>query len=189
MPRGVTDQFLRILAHEKRSGLRTVLAMGGLSVFAYFMAELTDQPLFGAVVWLALAALVAGLVAGAAYGWRTTTRYNESLRASWNQWMRMSLSCARVDEVSRHVESRGRAAPLAGVGWGALFAANVVLFAALWSGAAWAVAFGAGVTVANGLVLGTLAGRAAWSLGWARSFSKALHEMLGRGEIGLWGEV
>lgn len=189
MPRGVTDQFLRILAHEKKSGVRTLLAMAGLSVVAYYMAELTDQPLFGAVAWLALLSLAAGLALGAAYGWRTTARYNESLRASWNQWMRMSLSCARVDEVSRHVEARGRAAPVAGAGWGALFAANAVLFAALWAEAAWAVALGAGVTVANGLVLGTLAGRAAWNLGWARRFSRALHEMLGKGEIGLWGEV
>ena len=189
MPRGVTDQFLRILAHERRTGLRTVLAMGGLSVIAYFMAELTDQPLFGAVVWLALLSLVLGLVAGGVHGWRTTQRYNESIRASWNQWMRMSLSCARVDEVSRHVEARGRAAPVAGAGWGALFAANALLFAALWMDAPWAVTLGAGVTVANGLVLGALAGSAAWSLGWARSFSKALHEMLGKGEIGMWGEV
>lgn len=189
MPRGVTDQFLRILAHERKTGVRTLFVMGGLFLFAYFMAELTDQPLFGAVVWLALVSLVLGLVLGGVYGWRTTERYNESLRSSWNQWMRMSLSCGRLDEVSRHVEARGRAAPIAGAGWGALFAANAVLFAALWTDAAWAPAFGSAVTVANGVVLGALAGRAAWSLEWARRFSTALHEMLGKGEIGLWGEV
>jgi hypothetical protein len=163
--------------------------MAGLSVVAYYMAELTDQPLFGAVAWLALASLAAGLALGLLHGWRTTKRYNESLRASWNQWMRMSLSCARVDEVSRHVEARGRAAPLAGAGWGALFLANVLLFAALWTEAAWAAALGAAVAVANGLVLGTLAGHAAWNLEWSRRFSRALHEMLGKGEIGMWGEV
>lgn len=189
MPRGVTDQFLTILRHEKRSGIRTILAMGGLSLVAYFMAELTDEAFLGAIVWLALVSIVVGLVAGGVYGWRVTTRYNESIRASWNQWMRMSLSCARVDEVARHVHNEGRAAPVAGVGWGLLFAANATLFVALWVGAAWADAWGAGVTVANGLVLGVLAGRAAWSLEWARRLGRTLHDMLGRGEIGLWGEV
>lgn len=189
MPRGVTDQFLKILQHERRSNLRTALAMAGLSLVAYFMAELTDQPLLGAVVWLALGSLLVGAGAGLAYAWRQTRAYNESLRASWNQWMRMSLSCARVDEVARHVQARGRATPVANVGWGLLFAANATLFGALWADAAFALLLGAAVAVANGLVLGTLAGRAVWNLEWSRRFSTALHEMLGRGEIGLWGEV
>lgn len=189
MPHGVSDQFLRILRNERKGSVRAIVLAAALLPLAYFMAELTDQSFLGLIVWLAFLALAAGAAAGVLWARHQTAKYNDSLRQSWNQWMRMSLSCARVDEVSRHVEARGRAAPVAGAGWGALFAANALLFVALWVNAPWAVTLGAAVTVANGLVLGTLAGRAAWSLGWSRRFSKALHEMLGKGEIGMWGEV
>lgn len=189
MPRGVTDQFLKILAHERRSATRTMLAVAGLSLLAYVMAELTDEALVGAVVALAILALVAGLAAGMAHAWHQTRRYGESMRASWNQWMRMSLQATRIEEVARGVELRSRAPALAGVGWTALFCANVLLFWALWVEAAWSPAFGAAVTVANGLVLGALLGGALWSLQWSARFSRTLHEMLGKGEIGLWGEI
>lgn len=189
MPRGVTDQFLKILAQERRAAIKTMAGMGGLSLLAYFMAEMTDGPLVGAVVALAILSLVLGLAAGAGYAYVRTKRYGESLRASWNQWMRMSLHATRVDEVARQVELRGKAPALAGVGWTALFAANALLFWALWVEAALAPALGAAVTVANGLVLGTLAGQAAWSLQWSARFSRTLHEMVGKGEIGMWGEV
>lgn len=189
MPRGVTDQFLKILAHERKLAARTVLVMGILALPVYFMAELTDRPLLGAVVWLAALAFAVGAACGIAHAWRRTVRYNESLRASWNQWMRMSLSASRVDQVARHVEMRGAAPAIAGIGWTALFAANVLLFWSLWVEAAWGLALGGAVTTANGLVLGALVGEALWDLRWSMQFSRALHEMLGKGEIGMWGEV
>lgn len=189
MPRGVTDQFLKILDNERRSSLRTAAVMGALAVFAYFMAELTDQPLFGLVVWLALGALVAGVVAGGALAWRRTETYNASIRDAWNQWMRMSLSCSRVDEVARHVQEKGRRAPVSGVAWSALFLANAVLFAALWTEAAWASTFGVMVTTTNGLVLGALLGEAAWNLRWSTQFHRALDELMAEGQLGVWGEI
>jgi hypothetical protein len=189
MPRGVTDQFLKILDNERRSSVRTVAAMGALAVFAYFMAELTDEPLLGAVVWLALGALVAGIAAGGVLAWRRTETYNASIREAWNQWMRMSLSCSRVDEVARHVHEKGRRAPLAGVAWSALFLANALLFAALWLEASWALTLGVVVTAANGLVLGALLGHALWNLRWSSQFHRALDDLMANGQLGVWGEI
>lgn len=189
MPRGVTDQFLKILRHERQASVRTILAMTGLVVLAYFMAELTDGPLLGWVVLTALLSLLAGLAAGLLYAHHRTQKYSESLRESWNAWMRMSLSCERVDEVARHVHAKGQHAQVAGVGWAALFLANALLFAALWLEAPWGLAYGVMVTVANGLTLGALLGHAAWSLRWSAQFNKALDELIADGKVGLWGEV
>jgi hypothetical protein len=189
MPRGVTDQFLRILENEKKRNLRAGLGMGALFVFAYFMAELTDAPLFGRVVMLAILALVLGAGAGLYWAHRQTEAYNESLRASWNQWMRMSLSCDRVDEVARHVAQKGKALPIAGVGWTALFLANAILFVVLWNEWTYAVAFGAAVTAANGVVLGAITGKSLWDLRWANQFAGALDELVSEGQVGLWGEL
>jgi hypothetical protein len=188
MPRGVTDQFLRILDNERKHAVRTVLAMAALAVFAYFMAELTDEPLLGPVVWLSLAALAVGVGLGLVWAWRTTTRYGESLREQWNAWMRMSLSATRVHEVARSVANQGKRPPLEGPAWATLLLANVALFVALWVEAPWALAFGVAVTTANGLTLGALAGASLWNLRWARRFSTALDELVREGNLGLWGE-
>lgn len=189
MPRGVTDQFLRILHHERKSSVRTTLAMGGLSAFAYFMAELTDGPVLGLVVILAFAALGVGLVAGGLWGRHRTARYNESIRTHWNAWMRMSLSCASVDELARHVANKPRAPGVSGVGWATLFLANALLFLFLWFDLSFALVFGVMVTTANGLVLGGLAGNALWNLWWTGRFSRALDDLIAQGQLGMWGEV
>lgn len=189
MPRGVTDQFLRILRRERKASLRTALTMLGLFAFAYFMAELTDGPLLGTVVILAFATLVAGVVCGMLLGWRRTRRYNESIRRSWNAWMRMSISCASVDEVARGVADKPRAPPLAGVGWAALFLANALLFLFLWFELSFALVFGVMVTTANGLALGAVTGYAVWNVRWTRQFSRALDDLIEQGQVGMWGEV
>lgn len=189
MPRGVTDQFLTILENERRHALRATLWMLPLAFVAYFMAEMTDTPLYGSIVMLAAVALVLGIAAGLGYARWATSRYNDSLSAQWNQWMRMSLQCARVSDIARSVAARPKTAHVAGVGWASLFLANALLFVALWNDATWGVAFGAAVTVANGLVLGAVVGTSAWTFGWAIKFDKALHELLAEGKVGLWGEI
>lgn len=189
MPRGVTDHFLQILRRERKTGIRTALAMTGLFGFAYFMAEMTDGPLLGRVVLLAFVALALGVAAGLAWGRFRTRQYNDSLRDSWNAWMRMSLACSSVDEVARHVANKGRAPPIAGAGWGALFLANALLFIFLWIEASFATVFGVMVTTANGLTLGVLLGDAVWHVRWTAEFSKALDELIAQGQVGMWGEV
>jgi protein-S-isoprenylcysteine O-methyltransferase Ste14 len=189
MPRGVTDQFLKILGNERRHGLRAVIACAALLPAAYFMAELTDQPLLGWVVLATLLCLAAGAGLGVAWAHRRQKAYNESLRQSWNAWMRMSLSCTRVDEVARHVADKGRAPPVANVGWAALLVANAVLFLALWLEAPWALVYGVMVAVGNGLTLGAVAGHALWTRHWSGQFAKALDDLITEGQVGLWGEV
>lgn len=189
MPRGVTDQFLNILKNERKGSVRVAVTAAVLSVFAYFMAELTDGPFFGNVVLLALLTLAVGVGLGALYGRHQTKKYNESLRDSWNAWMRMSLSCASVDEVASHVAAKRRLPQLAGAGWGAMLLLNGLLFAFLWVEVSWATVFGLAVTTLNGLALGGLAGHALWNFRWASQFNKALDELISEGQVGLWGEV
>ena len=189
MPRGVTDQFLKILTHERRAGLRTALACAALVPLAYFMAELTDGPLLGWVVLATVLALAGGAAAGVAWAHHRQKAYNESLRRSWNAWMRMSLSCTRVDEVARHVADKGKAPPVASLGWAGLLVANAVLFLALWFEAPWAAAYGVMVAVGNGLSLGAVAGHALWTRHWSGQFAKALDDLITEGQVGLWGEV
>lgn len=189
MPHGVSDQFLRILQNERKGSTRAIWVALALLPLAYFMAELTDEPLAGAVVWLALAALLAGLAGGLLWARHRTARYNESLRQQWNAWMRMSLSCSRIDEVSRHVHQTRDARGLVNAGWALLVVLNAVLFAVLWFEVAWALAFGGVVAALNGVVLGGMAGHAVWNLRWTGQFSKALDELIHDGQLGMWGEV
>jgi hypothetical protein len=189
MPRGVTDQFLGLLAREGRAHLRTLALMALAAIPAYFMAELTDDPLLGWVVWLGAAALAAGVGLGLLYGRHETRRHEASLRGGWNAWMRMSLTAGRLSDVERAVRQKGPAVHVEAVAWTGLLVANAALFGALWTGQAWALAFGAAVTAANGLVLGTLAGRAAWTYRWVRTFSRAMDSLIAEGQVGLWGEV
>lgn len=189
MPRGVTDQFLKILENERKHSVRTTIAMAALFVLAYFMAELTDQPLFGPIVLLAIVTLLVGIALGGTWGWRTTTKYNESLRESWNAWMRMSLSATSVNEVSRNVKNKGKPWPVASVGWSLLLLANVALFVALWTEQPWGLTLGAAVTTANGLTLGALVGTSLWNFRWSKQFGSALDELVTEGQVGLWGEL
>src|SRR5205823_11226982 len=179
-----------ILANERRHAVHSALWMLPVAGLTYFMAEMTDKPLLGSIVLLAVVAVVAGIAAGALGARWSTSRWNESLAAQWGQWMRMSLQCSRVHEVARSVAARPRAAPrVAGVGWTALFLANALLFVALWNDAGWSVAYGAAVTTAHGIVLGAIVGHAAWTFGWAAKCEAALRELLAEGKVGIWGEI
>lgn len=185
----MTDQFLKILDNEKRTSLKSALTMLALFAFAYFLAELTDEPLAGRVVLLAGASLFLGILGGLALAWRRTQQYNESLRESWNSWMRMSLSSTRIADVSRQVQEKGQRVPINGVLWGVLFLANAAAFAMLWFENANGYAASAVVTTVNGLVLGGIVGGAVWNLRWAAQFHKALDELMAEGELGVWGEL
>jgi hypothetical protein len=189
MPRGVTDQFLGLLRRERKASVRTAVLMGLLAVPAYFIAELTDQPLVGWVVLVGVLALAGGLGLGLLYARWETRRHEASLRESWNAWMRMSLAAGSLREVERAVHQKSPAVHVQGLAWAILVLANGTLFGALWLDQAWALPFGAAVTAANGLVLGAIAGRAAWSYRWTRDFSKALDGLIAEGQVGLWGEV
>lgn len=189
MPHGVNDQFLRILQNERKGSVRAVALALALVPIAYFMAELTDEPFLGIVVWLTALALACGGALGVAWARHRTAQYNESLRLSWNAWMRMSTSCARIDEVARHVANQREHVGLRSAAAALLIVLNGALFGSLWTEIEWATALGIVVTAMNGLVLGFLAGHAIWHWRWTAQFSKALDELLANGQVGLWGEV
>lgn len=189
MPHGVNDQFLRILKNERKGSLRAIVIALALVPLAYFMAELTDHAFVGIVVWLAFGALALGVAGGLLWRRHQTARYNESLRQSWNAWMRMSSSCARIDEVARHVENKRAHVTGSAAASGLLVVLNGALFAVLWAELTWGLQMGAIVTVINGVVLGALAGHAAWSWRWTAQFHRALDELISDGKVGLWGEV
>lgn len=189
MPRGVNEKFLRILHHERRARLRAAAVMVALVPVAYFMAELVDEPLWGAVVVATLVAILAGTLVGVLLAHRRTRLYNESLLERWNAWQRAANACTRVDELARHADEKDARAPLAGVGWTSLFALNVVLFAALWLELSWSLGFGAVVALVNGIVVGLLLGAHLWTARWTRQFRKALDELASEGQLSYWGEV
>lgn len=189
MPHGVNDQFLRILQNEKRGSLRAVVLALALVPLAYFMAELTDEPFLGTVVWIVAASLAVGAVGGVLWARHRTAQYNESLRQSWNAWMRQSASCARIDEVARHVRNAPEHVGLRSASAALVVVLNGALFGFLWAELAWALALGVVVTGLNGIVLGFLAGHAVWHWRWTAQFAKALDELLAEGQVGLWGEV
>ncbi|HUR68737.1 MAG TPA: hypothetical protein VM370_05775 [Candidatus Thermoplasmatota archaeon] len=189
MPHGVSDQFLRILQNEKKGSIRAIALALALLPVAYFMAELTDERFFGIVVYAAFAALALGIGAGLLWTRHRTAQYNESLRQNWNGWMRMSLSCARIDEVARHVANKRDRVGLRSGAAALLVVLNGALFGFLWAEVDWGVSFGLVVTVTNGLVLGFLVGHAVWHWRWTAQFNKALDELLSDGAVGLWGEV
>lgn len=189
MPHGVSDQFLRILKNERKGSLRAILIACALVPVAYFMAELTDEPFFGVVVWISFIALALGVAGGLLWTRHQTAKYSESIRVSWNAWMRMSLSCARIDEVARHVENKRDRMGLRSGAAALLVVLNGALFGFLWAEVDWAMALGLVVTALNGLVLGFLAGHAIWQWRWTAQFTQALDQLLSEGSVGLWGEV
>lgn len=189
MPHGVSDQFLRILKNERKGSLRAIILAAALVPLAYFMAELTDTAFFGAVVWGAIASIIVGVGGGVLWARHRTQQYNESIRLRWNAWMRMSLSCARIDEVARHVDNKRDHKSLRSAAAALLVALNGVLFIFLWAELGFALAFGLVVTILNGVVLGFLAGHAVWHWRWTAQFNRALDELLSEGSVGLWGEV
>lgn len=190
MARGVTDHFLRILKNERKQSARALVAALALCVPVYFMAELTDAPLYGRIVWAAGGAIALGLLVGVLAGRYRTQHYNESLKTGWNAWMRMSLSSTRIREVARGVRQKPAGARNAtAVGWALLVVVNAALFIVLWNEASFATSFGLFTTLLNGLVVGALAGHAAWCWHWTSQFGRALDELMADGSVGLWGEV
>lgn len=191
---GVAENFIGILRDEERHRWRSLLRFSVLFLVVVLLAGLVaDLPergsLFGTATGLAI---LAGLIgAGLGFVWGrfvVVRRYRASLVRSWNQWMRFSVACNRVDEVHRRV--LGKPA-VRSVGWlAALWA--VVLFVTL-------VLFV--VTVLNGapawdqapLFVGyaglagfLVAQRVALAL-WVRSLLVSLDDMVRRGEVALWG--
>lgn len=191
---GVAENFISILRDEERLRLRSLLRLGAFLLCVVLLAGLVaDLPergaLFGAAAGLAILAGLAGVGLGLLWGrYVLARRYRSSMVASWNQWMRYSVACNRVDEIHRRV--RGKSAVrsvgvLAGVWAVVLFVTLVlVVVTVLDPQAAWNQA---PVFMLYAGLLGFLMGsRIAIGI-WMHSLLVSLDDLVRRGEIALWG--
>lgn len=189
MPRGITDQFLRILEAESRRAW-TVLALGGAAfAIALFLADLADAPSFGAIAVAYAAIAVLATAAAAAWAWRAAKHRTLRLADEWNAWMKYSVGSATIAEIERKVHSRAPQPPWAPGLLVALFViVNAVVFALLWFEAAIALDAALAVAIANGVAVGYLLGSTALHLWWTRSAVAATQELVGNGVVAVWGE-
>lgn len=190
MAKGVSDQFLRILENERRLATRHLAWAAGLALVLLFVANLADEPLFGTESFLYAVALFLGIGGGIALGWRHSKKLGDSLKGGWNQWMRMSTSCTRVDEVWRKASGKPAGSNPAATGLLAagLLVLNALLFALLWVESSAAKPLGLLTVLVDGGFVGGWIGNAAWRFGWVRSFTRALEDLLRDGTVGIWGE-
>lgn len=189
MPRGITDQFLRILDSESRRAW-TVLALGVVAfAAALLLADLADAPSFGAITmaYAGIAVFTTGVAA--LWAWRSAKHRTMRLSDEWNAWMKYSVGSATIDEIERKVHNRAPQPPWAMGLLVALFTiANAIVFALLWNEASFALDAALAMAVANGVGIGYLVGTTTLRLWWARSAVAATQELVGSGVVAVWGE-
>lgn len=191
---GVAENFIGILRDEERWRLRSLVRLGVCVVVVVLLAGLVaDLPergmLLGTAAGLAIIGGVVGVALGILWGrFVVARRYRVSLVAAWNQWMRYSVACNRVEEVHRRV--RGRPASrnvtvLAGF-WAMVFFVTliVVVLTVLDPQTAWNQA---PVFVFYAGLIGFLVGERGAVLVWVRSLLTSLDDLVRRGEVALWG--
>jgi hypothetical protein len=191
---GVAENFIGILRDEERWRVRSMIRLAVFLLVVVLLAGLiADLPergaLFGLAAGLAIIAGVVGLGLGILWGrFVTTRRYRTSLLAAWNQWMRYSVACNRVEEVHRRV--RGRPAVrsigvVAGLWAVVLFVTTILVVVTLLDPqVAWNQA---PVFVFYAGLLGFLIGERGSVLLWVHSLLSSLDDLVRRGEVALWG--
>jgi len=194
--KGVAENFLVVLAKDERAARRrmawSVAIMATLGLLAWL---LVDRRLEGAWFGTGLTSFLTAAFAGVALGalrarLKYHHRYEESLRFSWNRWMRFSVSAPSAHAIFRQVAGR---APQPSV-WKAALALAFVLFASFvmmvvtlldpstaLNASAMFVLYGAlgGFALSDAVVFGH----------WARRFRLEVTEMVKRGELPVWGVV
>ncbi len=185
VPRGVAKDFIQLLSGAQRMGRLRVVMLMVLAMVLFVPAWFLWAPL-GAVVHGGV--LLVGLGIGALLGWRTSRGYEDSMRGTWNQWMKLAPACENVPELARKV--RGGSTTFR-VAWLAalltlLWATELGLLVLAFMDAG-SAAFTIPVIAANALFVGILAGYQMRILTWTRSFRHSLDEMVRSGEIGVWG--
>lgn len=187
MPRGVGKDFLLLLQGEHDAARARLLVFLALGLLLLVPAWFLWQPLGPAVH---VAGWLVGLGVGALAGMRTSRTYEDSLRGTWNRWMRLAPACETVPELARKVRGRSGVWRTAWVASGLtiLWCVELLLLALAFvdvHSAAYAVP----VIATNGLLVGVVSGHHIRLLTWTRSFRRSLDEMVRAGEIGVWGAV
>jgi len=183
---GVASQFLEILAADHRAAQRRVAVLGVVA------ALLLAPAAFLWPVWPGMAVHAAAVVVGAAVGVlearSLSRRYEASIRGTWTQWMRYAVAAESVPEIHRKVRGRrGRNLPYLYAGvltfiWG-MEATLLVL--ALMAQAVPGLA--APFVAATGFLTGAVLGHNLVFSRWTSTFRQSVAELVGSGEIGLWG--
>jgi hypothetical protein len=190
VPKGVSQDFLRILEADARAGIRRIWTLGVLALLLFAPAwYLADRE--GTAWWgLVLHAVALGLAVGAGLLWgqRRLRAYEESLRSAWRDWMDYSLACETIPDLYARARGRSRrnVAVLAAVVLFILWALELwVLTMALMEEPSrwWAFAAVAG----NAALAGALAGMHIRIWRWTRGFRNSLGDMMASGELGMWG--
>ncbi len=185
MPRGVAKDFIQLLNGAQRVGRMRVITLGVLALVLFVPAWFLWAPL-GAIVHGGV--LLAGIGLGALLGWRTCRGYEDSMRGTWNQWMRLAPACENVPELARKVRGASTTFRVAWIAalltllWAAELGLLVLAFMDTSS-----AAFSIPAIAANGLFVGALLGYHIRILGWTRTFRHSLDDMVRAGEIGVWG--
>lgn len=187
MPSGVASDLIRVLDLELRGDRQRVWVLAVVGVLLAGPAWVLAQ-LWGVVSHAG--ALAAGVGIGMLWAHLATRRYEASMRSTWKQWNRFAVACHSVPEIHRKVRGgTGRGLPvLYAAGLTAVWALEVLLLSlALADATAFWWSFVA--VVANGLLVGAMAGRFLWGRRWTRALRTSIRDMVDHGEIGVWGIV
>jgi hypothetical protein len=195
LTQGIAENFIGVLrtddrAHQKAL-IRRAFLIGLLLLFTGLLVDLPDGTLFGLGTGFVALAVVIGAALGLIGGrFLTIRRYQRSLNGSWNQWMRYSIACQRIDEVYRRVRGRPATRSVGGIAllWtGLLFATLILLLLTVLDGAP--TLNKSPVFIGYGVYLGWMVGHTLALKMWVRDFLVSLDEMIRTGEVGLWGVV
>ncbi len=187
VPRGVGKDFLQLLDGEQSVDRMRLIVMAIVGLVLLAPAFFLWPPM-GLVVHLA--AWLVGMGLGWLIAARTSRGYEASLRGRWNTWMKLAPACDSVPELARKVRGRRATFQVAWIAagltllWVLEIGLLVLAFMDLGS-----PAFSAPVIIANGLLVGVVAGHSMQLLTWTRAFHRSLDEMMRDGEIGVWGAM
>lgn len=188
VPQGVATRFLGIVAADVQSARSRFIAAAVLSVLLFVPAALLAPVWPGPVVHAVL--LAGGFALGLWLASRQSRTYEASMRHTWTQWMRFSVSGESIAEIHRKVRGqshRNQAVLYAAVLtliWGA--EALLLVLAFLYQAKPeLALPF----VAATALLAGGITGYAFAMHKWFKQLSGSVDELLASGEVGIWGVV
>ncbi len=184
---GVGSHFVQLLEADRRAIARRIVVMAIVAVLLLVPAYLI-YPWQG--VGVHAVGLLCGLLVGSLASRRRTAAYEASLRSAWNAWMKHSVAQETMLHTYRRVTGRSnRNIPyLAGALLTVLWAVEVALLVLAFKDTE-AAALAIPVLLFQGIVTGVLLGQFLHQRGWYRDFSASVREMVGAGELGVWGVI
>lgn len=189
MPRGISREFLDLLARQRRVSKRRLKVVPVLVILGYVVAELADVAPAGPHV----RAYVVGLAVAATGLFLASRRiyegYEDSLRAAWDRWMAAAAGSDDIPEAYDRVTGEPGLWDWVPMGAALVVFANVASLLLLWFAAPNAGAFAMGTVLVDAAAVGGLGAWHLQSLRWSRRFDQAVHELYRDGEVGVFGRA